>query len=71
MAEDESSIFTAQGGMHPDHPLLQRAQAALKQQLLTSKQRVEEDLREKQNALRVSKSFASCGGDGGWPPSLA
>ncbi len=36
-----------------DHPLLARAQEALKQQLLSTKLRLEEELREKQNTLKV------------------
>lgn len=37
----------------PDHPLLQRAQQALLQQLSATKQRLEEDLREQRQALKV------------------
>lgn len=40
-------------GMHPDHPLLARAQDALKQQLLSEKQRLQEELREKTIMLNV------------------
>jgi hypothetical protein len=40
-------------GLDPDHPLLQKAQQALKEQLLENKQRVEGELREKNNLLKV------------------
>jgi hypothetical protein len=43
----------AMAGLEPDHPLLQKAQQALKAQLLESKQRVEAELRKKNNMLRV------------------
>lgn len=52
---EDNGIFNENGAMNPDHPLLARAQTALKQQLLTNKQRLEEELREKQNALQVAK----------------
>lgn len=39
--------------MNPDHPLLARAQAVLKAQLLGNQTRLEEELREKANALKV------------------
>jgi len=42
--------------MNPDHPLLRRAQEALKRQLLANKTRIEHELREKQNALKSAKS---------------
>jgi hypothetical protein len=50
------------GGLHPDHPLLARAQEALKTQLVANKKRLEDELREKHNALkvRVSSYFALC-----------
>ena len=41
------------GGMDPDHPLLARAQAALKAQLVTARENVESELREKHESLRV------------------
>lgn len=37
----------------PDHPLLQRAQEALFQQLSATKLRLEEELREKKQALKA------------------
>ena len=43
----------ADGGLHPDHPLLARAQDALKKQLLANKKRLEDELREKNNAVKV------------------
>eukprot|EP00877_Chromochloris_zofingiensis_P014228 jgi/Chrzof1/9059/Cz03g34170.t1 len=43
------------GFLDPDHPLLQRAQQALKQQLESKKLRVEGELREKQNVLTHAK----------------
>lgn len=41
--------------MNPDHPLLRRAQEALKRQLQANKLRLEEELREKQNTLQAAK----------------
>ena len=41
------------GGMDPDHPLLARAQAALKAQLVTARENVEAELRAKHESLRV------------------
>lgn len=54
---DEDGVqLGGDGGLHPDHPLLARAQEALKRQLVANKMRVEGELREKQNALNVSRS---------------
>ena len=44
------------GGLHPDHPLLARAQEALKKQLLANKKRLEDEYREKQNELKARPS---------------
>ncbi len=60
LASEDGNIFGAGGGMNPDHPLLARAQALLKSQLETNKQRLEEELREKQNALKVSGLGRAC-----------
>jgi len=43
-------------GMDPNHPLLARAQAALKGQLISAKERAELELREKEEALKVAKT---------------
>lgn len=51
--EDDLDIFGSDGAMHPDHPLLARAQAALRKQLLESKLKLEEQLREKAEELKV------------------
>jgi hypothetical protein len=48
-----AGIFSADGTMVPDHPLLQRAQQALAKQLEAKKLRVEGELREKKNLLQV------------------
>lgn len=48
--------LASDGGLHPDHPLLARAQEALKRQLLANKMRIEGELREKENALKMAKS---------------
>ena len=47
----------AEGGLHPDHPLLARAQDALKKQLLANKKRLEDELREKNNAVKVRQEM--------------
>lgn len=54
--EDEapSALTPSLLTMHPDHPMLQRAQQALSRQLNAKRMRVEGELREKQNALSVS-----------------
>lgn len=44
------------GVMHPDHPLLQRAQDALKRQLQESQLRLEGELREKGKMLADAKA---------------
>ncbi len=44
------------GGLHPDHPLLARAQEALKKQLQANKKRLEDEYREKQNELKARPS---------------
>jgi len=41
------------GSLPPDHPMLQQAQDKLKEQLLATKQRLEEELRERQYAIKV------------------
>lgn len=46
-------IFSSGGAMNPDHPLLARAQAALKTQLQGNQQRLQEELREKNIMLDV------------------
>ena len=43
-------------GMDPNHPLLARAQSALKGQLIAAKERAELELREKEEALKVAKT---------------
>lgn len=44
------------GALDPDHPLLARAQRALKKQLENNKLRLDEELREKNIMLNVSAS---------------
>ncbi len=55
----DAVIFGAEGGLRADHPLLRRAQEALKQQFEANRSRLQDELREKANALKVSlqKSF--------------
>ena len=53
----DSGIFTEDGTMLPDHPLLQRAQQALAKQLEAKKLRVEGELRERKNVLQVLSPF--------------
>lgn len=59
---EDTNIFDSDGAMHPDHPLLRRAQEALKAQLLKSKAELEEVVREKTKALKVG----GCGVWGAW-----
>lgn len=49
----DNQIFGEQGGLRPDHPLLRRAQEALKVQFEANRTRLQEELREKANALKV------------------
>ena len=48
--EEEEDMFDE---LPPDHPLLARAQAALKSQLEETEQRLKEEFREKTEALKV------------------
>ena len=50
---DSDGVDLAGGGMDPDHPLLARAQAALRKQLEDRKRDVEERIREKEAELNV------------------
>ena len=52
-ASDAEAPLTAASTMDPDHPLLQRAQRLLKQQLQTREAALEGELREKRNELKV------------------
>jgi hypothetical protein len=54
IAERVGEPSTSAGGMDPNHPLLQRAQAVLKRQLIAKKLRVEGEFREKQGELQAS-----------------
>eukprot|EP00878_Enallax_costatus_P030136 GHUV01032788.1.p1 GENE.GHUV01032788.1~~GHUV01032788.1.p1 ORF type:complete len:692 (+),score=266.59 GHUV01032788.1:452-2527(+) len=53
--EHALSLLTATGAMNPDHPMLQRAQDALRRQLEAKRMRIEGELREKENALTKTK----------------
>eukprot|EP00775_Hariotina_reticulata_P007189 gene7189-7403_t len=53
--EEAMSLLTETGTMNPDHPMLQRAQQGLANQLNAKRMRVEGELREKQNALTRAK----------------
>lgn len=53
LGEDDAGIFDQQGAMHPDHPLLIRAQEALKTQLLKTRTALGEEVREKARSLKV------------------
>lgn len=50
---DSDGVDLEGGGMDPDHPLLARAQAALRKQLEDRKRDVEERIREKEAELNV------------------
>lgn len=52
---DDAIMNESDGGLHPDHPLLARAQEALKKQLLANKKRIDDEVREKQSELKVRK----------------
>ena len=55
-AEEEASRMGELGGaLDPDHPLLARAQRALKRQLEANKLRLDEELREKNIMLNVRR----------------
>ena len=49
--EDEDPL----AGLPPDHPLLARAQAALRDQLQATRDRLAEELRQQAETLRVSR----------------
>eukprot|EP00793_Prasinoderma_coloniale_P004897 PRCOL_00000658-RA len=55
--DDANSLFLDEdaGDINPEHPLFARAQEALRKQLLDSKRRAGEELREKENALKKAK----------------
>jgi hypothetical protein len=50
---DAAALAALSTTMGPDHPLLQRAQRALKQQLETKRTQLDGELKEKRNALKV------------------
>ncbi|GFR48625.1 hypothetical protein Agub_g10540 [Astrephomene gubernaculifera] len=52
----DARIFGADGGLRPDHPLLRRAQEALRSQFEANRTRLQEELREKTNALQQAKT---------------
>ena len=54
---DSDGVDLTGGGMDPDHPLLARAQAALKAQIVAARENVEAQLREKHESLRVRGLF--------------
>jgi len=56
---DSDGVDLTGGGMDPDHPLLARAQAALRKQLEDRKRDVEERIREKEAELNV-RPIAPC-----------
>ena len=55
---DPEALGDAGAAMDPDHPLLARAQAALKKQLLETQRDLEERIREKSEELDVRPSPA-------------
>jgi|AntAceMinimDraft_5_1070358.scaffolds.fasta_scaffold71224_2 hypothetical protein len=52
-SDDDDEDGSGMGGMDPDHPLLARAQAALKTQLLATRLGLDEKIREKTEELNV------------------
>ena len=53
LAADATDSEALDPSLPPDHPLLARAQAALQRHLLDTKRRLQEELRESTNALKV------------------
>eukprot|EP00951_Prasinocladus_malaysianus_P050277 scaffold678718_cov92-Prasinocladus_malaysianus.AAC.1 len=49
---DDAGIFGSDGAMDPNHPLLARAQVALKEQLLEAEIKLQDDLREKSKGVK-------------------
>ncbi|KXZ41238.1 hypothetical protein GPECTOR_620g711 [Gonium pectorale] len=52
----DAHIFGEGGGLRADHPLLRRAQEALRSQFEANRSRLQEELREKANALKQAKA---------------
>lgn len=71
-AQQDGVLAALSGAMDPDHPLLQRAQRALKQQLETKHAALRGELKEKQNAMKVRAcalaSHADMGNDASRAP---
>lgn len=59
-AEGEGEEGGGMEGMDPDHPLLARAQAALKKQLLDTRLDLDEKIREKNEELNVRHTPSCC-----------
>ena len=59
---DDPLLSGSGGALHPDHPLLARAQEALKKQLLENKKRIEDEYRAKQNELKARRPLYSLEG---------
>lgn len=55
VSDEEGEGSGPMEGLDPDHPLLARAQAALKKQLLDARQDLEERIREKTEELNVRR----------------
>jgi hypothetical protein len=53
--DDDDDDDDALAGLPPDHPLLERAQRALRAQLLDSKRELEEKIKEKGDELNVRR----------------
>ncbi len=51
----------ADGELDPDHPLLQRAQTALKKQLLNTRKEIEDKIRARREHLEVRVGFEYAG----------
>lgn len=59
--EEDHLIPAYHGGLPADHPILREAQEKLRQQLLATKKRLEEELRQRQHAIKVpSANIARC-----------
>jgi hypothetical protein len=58
--EEDYLIPAYHGGLPADHPVLREAQEKLRQQLLATKKRLEEELRQRQHAIKVPSADIAC-----------
>ena len=58
--EEDYLIPAYHGGLPADHPVLREAQEKLRQQLLATKKRLEEELQQRQHAIKVPSADIAC-----------